>query len=74
MSGRRVGVQLELPAVEAAPAILPCERDFTDRWFVWFVTVVQRLPEQRRNRQLPGLAGGVGLVLVANSYRKTKIG
>ena len=45
-----VGVQLELLALVAGPAIRPLSWDLTARWFALFAAVDRRLTEQRRNR------------------------
>jgi hypothetical protein len=65
MPSRHVEVHLELWAAVSHLRVCRVSWDFTDRWFALFAAVVQRLPEQRRNRR-PGLDDGDGLVVVVD--------
>jgi len=51
LSSRPVGVELELLAPVAVPAIMPLTWDFSARWFASFGGADQHQPEQGRNRR-----------------------
>jgi hypothetical protein len=50
MLAQPVGVELELLALVAVPAIMALSWNFSVHWFALFSGTGQRLPEQRRNR------------------------